>query len=131
LLEQVAYNYDAMPRPNSISLTAILMGLLITTGLVLIVAHTRLHVRAVFLALLVAIFGLSYFVIWSYWRGRNWARIAVLAWSVVSALDLITLAGHHPAKNPLIVEIWGLLGIFLIYWLNTRPIRQFFTRPKG
>jgi hypothetical protein len=118
-------------RPKSISLTAIFMGLLITTGLVLIVAHTRLHIRATFLVLLLTIFGVSYRVIWSYWRGRNWARIAVLAWSIVSVLNLITLAGHHPAKYPLLVAIWAVLGMFLIYWLNTRPIREFFTQPKG
>lgn len=120
-----------MPRPNSISLTAIMMGLLITTGLVMIVAHTQLQIRAAMLALTVTIFGVGYWVVWSYWNGRNWARMAVLAWSVLSVLDLITLAGHHPAKNPLLVAIWGLLGMFLLYWLNTRPIRQFFTQPKG
>ena len=86
--------------------------------------------RAGVLVLLIAIFGIGYCIIWFCWKGRNWARIAVLLISILSVLDLISLAGPR-TKNPVLVGIWGVFGAFLLYWLNTRPIRGFFTQSKG
>lgn len=50
--------------------------------------------------------------------------------SVLAVLNLIALPSPH-TKNPVLIAIWGLLGIFLLYWLNTQPIRQFFALPKA
>jgi hypothetical protein len=106
------------------------MAVLNTMGWVLVVAHRKSPIRAGVSVLLVAIFGIGYCIVWFYWKGRNWARITVLLTSILSVLDLISLASPR-TKNPVIVGIWGVLAVFLLYWLNTRPVRGFFRQSKG
>jgi hypothetical protein len=118
-----------MIRPHGLTLTALLMAALNTIGWVLIVIYRKPPMRTGFLALLIALFGIGYCIIWFYWKGRNWARIAVLLTSILSVLDLISLASPR-TKNPVIVGIWGILGVFFLYWLNTQPVRGFFTQSK-
>jgi hypothetical protein len=105
------------------------MGILNTLGWVFIVAQRKSPMRVGLSVLLIAIFGIGYCVVWFYLQGRNWARIAVLVMSVFSLLDLATLATSRP-KNTFLVGAWGLLGAFFLYWLNTRPIREFFGQSK-
>ncbi len=105
------------------------MAILNTIGWSLIVAHTKLQMRSGLLILLIVIFGAGYCIVWFYWKGRNWARIIVLLTSILSVVDLISLASPR-TKNPMIVAIWGMFGVFLLYWLNTRPVRSFFAQGK-
>jgi hypothetical protein len=119
-----------MTRPNGLIWTAVLMAILNTIGWSLIVAHTKAHIRIGLLLLLIVIFSIGYCVVWFYWKGRNWARIVVLLTSILSVVDLISLASPR-TKNPIIVAIWGVFGVFLLYWLNTRPVRSFFAQGKS
>jgi hypothetical protein len=119
-----------MTRPNGLTWTAVLMAILNTIGWSVIVARTKLHMRIGLFILLILIFGIGYCVVWFYWKGRNWARIVVLLTSIVSVVDLISLASPR-TKNPIIVATWGVFGVFLLYWLNTRPVRSFFAPGKA
>jgi hypothetical protein len=87
--------------------------------------HAHLHVfTTVFLVVLNII---EFVCIFYYARGRNWARIAVLLTSFLSILDLLRL-NHEDAPGRVVSAAWGLLGVFFLYWLNTRSVREFFKR---
>jgi hypothetical protein len=51
----------------------------------------------------------------------------VLLTSIVAILSLLQLR-HEDAPGQVIGIVVGLLGVFLLYWLNTLPVREFFTR---
>lgn len=80
--------------------------------------------------ILVPVFGfimlLGYVVLWYFWKGRNWARWLVLVTSGVALLNLPLLATASLIQNVVIVAE-AAMGVFLLYWLNTRAVRGFFT----
>ena len=80
-------------------------------------------------AILVPVCGLimilSYFVLWYFWKGRNWARWLVLVTSGVALFNLTGLATASVIQKA-IIGIEAVLGAFLFYWLNTRAVRGFF-----
>ena len=123
-----------MNRPRGLLLTAWIMVALNITAWILQYRPHPAH-RAPLHTFTVALFTLALVVIrigafvciFYYVRGRNWARIAVLLTSVLAILGLFRL--NHEATVDLISAVaWGILGIFFLYWLNTRPVREFFTR---
>jgi drug/metabolite transporter (DMT)-like permease len=67
----------------------------------------------------------AFICIFYYVQGRNWARIAVLLTSIVAILSLIQLR-HEDVPGQIIGTIVGLLGVFFLYWLNKRSVREFF-----
>jgi len=71
------------------------------------------------------IIGLSYVVLWRYWKGKNWARIVVLIGSVIVLLNLLAFPSASTLQRGALV-LRGLLAGFLLIWLNRRPAREFF-----
>ena len=74
--------------------------------------------------------GLGYVFVWFYWKGHNWARIAVLVTSVLAVLNL-RFVGRGNTISKVMVITEALLGIFLLWWLNTRQIRSYFARTRS
>jgi hypothetical protein len=72
-----------------------------------------------------AIIVVSYIVLWFFWNGRNWARILVLITSVLALLNLIWFNESGIAERCVIIAEF-MLAVFLLYWLNTRPIVSYF-----
>ena len=68
---------------------------------------------------------IGYVFIWFYWQGRNWARIAVLFTSVLSIYNL-RYWNDSSRMTQVMIGCEAALGIFLLYWLNTRRVRSFF-----
>ena len=71
------------------------------------------------------IIGLSYVVLWHYWKGKNWARIVVLIGSVIIVLNLLALPSASTLQMVALV-LRALLAGFLLIWLNRSPVREFF-----
>jgi hypothetical protein len=78
----------------------------------------------------------GYVVIWFYWQGRNWARIGALLYSGSSIFHLFSwnqLASLYPVVGMLSTPIHvrmaasAVLGAALLYYLNTRPVVEFFS----
>jgi hypothetical protein len=69
-------------------------------------------------------------VIWFYWQGENWARLCVSACSVLAILNLTEWNRPKPGVIVLLMHAMvaaeGILGLFLLYWLNTSKIRLWF-----
>jgi hypothetical protein len=67
----------------------------------------------------------AFVCIYYYVQGRNWARITVLLTSLLTILSVFTLR-HEAAIYRISGVAWTVLGAFFLYWLNTRPIRDYF-----
>ena len=91
-------------------------------------AHPSAHLH-VFTTIFLLVINIIVFVcIFYYVRGRNWARIAVLLTSILSILYLPLRWRQEDIPGHVISAAWGLLGIFFLYWLSTRSVREFFKR---
>lgn len=99
------------------------MGVLNLAGFVGL-KWTRHGVVAATIALIVA----GYFVLWYYWLGRNWARILVIVTSVLAVLDLAFIRHPYPSLNNSLLAVEALVGLFLLYWLNSKGVRVWFKR---
>jgi hypothetical protein len=78
------------------------------------------------------IVGGSYSVLWFFWKGRNWTRLCVLAISFVSVINLLSVIHPHGivVVYDSIVVAWAVLGTFLLYWLNSADVREWFKSQK-
>jgi hypothetical protein len=72
----------------------------------------------------------SFIVIGYFWLGRGWARWLVLAVSVLSLVVLVMWASLTAVEKATAV-FDALLGVWLLYWLNTGPVLAYFGRRAG
>lgn len=74
---------------------------------------------------------LELFIIRSYWKGEDWARVLVLIASFLLAVDAVSTLFEHDGSlvvamsHPVLFFRFALV-VFLLYWLNTRPLREWF-----
>jgi hypothetical protein len=68
---------------------------------------------------------LFFIVIWCLWNGRNWARITMLGISGVSLAGVL-LWSEFTLAEQISTVTWAVMGAFLLYWLNTKPIKEYF-----
>jgi len=69
--------------------------------------------------------------LWFYWNGRNWARWFVLFGIPFGNFDLLwSWSTSGPlAHFKVLTEI--ALYLFLLYWLNTRNVKTYFSGSKS
>jgi hypothetical protein len=72
-----------------------------------------------------SIAAISFVALWFFWQGRNWARILVLLTSVLSVIAPLIPVEETPLQRAITV-MDAALGVFLLYWLNTKPVKQYF-----
>lgn len=128
---------DEPSRPQGVGLTALALSALVAIYLIrnlLYLVGGNLTATVVFEQLLMCCGrGIELFFVWHYWRGQDWARIFVLLWSFATAArelsvlidrddSLISLMSHP------LTFFHALLACFLLYWLNTRPVRAWFKK---
>jgi hypothetical protein len=78
----------------------------------------------------VILISVGYLGLWFYWKGRNWSRWLVMIWSVVA---IWTLQDWHRWSGLAVhgmITVDAILGCFLLYWLNTKAVRQYFRESK-
>lgn len=113
-----------------------LLAVTVAMGVLNLTAFANLEwIQRFFVATLTAdifVVGVSYFVLWFFWKGRNWARLCVLAISFLSVLNLLSLINPHGVLliyNSIVVA-WAVLGTVLLYWLNLADVREWFKSQK-
>jgi hypothetical protein len=114
----------ANERPKGISESAFAVILFQLVGLVFVArAWTApLYTLVLTANVSLAIVGV---VAWFYWKGRNWARWLILFQAIFpSFLVLIRQSSNRPLA---ITVVDGMFGLFLLYWLNTKKVRAFFS----
>lgn len=119
------------PRPKGVSVTALIMIALCFPGFQMISSQlSPAGMAGYYAAGLVLAFEL--YAIWCYWNGRNWARVLVLA---VSLLNVAGALSSILDRNSSLLDLMGhplrfvqlALACFLLYWLNTRPLRAWYS----
>lgn len=135
---------EPLRRPTGVGVTACVVLVLVAIGGAADVHQALRGTLAVFLApehlaafvarSVVLIFEL--YLLWQYWKGREWARVVVLiaafavaAFGVSRLIDrdsTLTLLMSHPPDFLRLV-----LALFLLYWLNTPPVRAWFKRSSA
>lgn len=72
----------------------------------------------------------SFVILWFFWNGYNWARILVLLTSVLALANLalanLLSLGNSSNMQKAVILAEAALGIFLLYWLNTKLLRNYF-----
>jgi hypothetical protein len=120
-----------MNRPKGLNLSALAMSFCNVMLWLVSNPETRPHYLRV-LAFWTVLIGIGFVFIWFYWQGKNWARISVL---IVSAFCILNLRSWNSlTSNPYLrttpTQVFlasrALLGVVLLFWLNTRPVREFF-----
>jgi len=128
-----------MQKPTGITITTALMCLFLIIGIVITFARplpipansaaspsmiaTLVHVGVIVYTLIAAI------CIWFYWSGKEWARWVVMIDCLLVFISLRNI-GKAWGTSHLNAEITigqVLLAIFLLYYLNTAPIRAWFS----
>ncbi len=117
-----------MTRPKGLTLTAVLMCICNAMGW-FIIEWDKPHARAQFAVFTILILT-GYVFLWFYWKGRNWARIAVLLTSVLTIYNL-RYWHQSDASSRLMIASEAVLGMFLLYWLNTAAVREYFKTAAG
>jgi len=119
---------DAYQRPKGLTETAVLMSLTNALGW-LIVDWSNPHAATTFWLFTIFILA-GYFVIWFYWRGRNWARILVLLTSLLCLYNLRYFLRGGSIERVMIGSE-AVLAVFLLFWLNSRNVKSFFRASKN
>ncbi len=66
-----------------------------------------------------------FIVIWFYLNGYYWARILVIVFSLVAVWNLTSWM-HVTTFVRTVIALKAVLGLLLLYWLNTRPAKKYF-----
>lgn len=129
---------DAEPaRPQGVGLTALALGALIAfylvQSLLQLAGETHATRPALEPLLLCGARAIELVFVWQYWKGRDFARLFVLLWSLLAAARAIAfLADHNLDPTALMARplsfFQALLALFLLYWLNTAPLRAWFKK---
>jgi len=114
-------------KPKLINELTILMVVLNPTNYLFISDDLEYRNLELIVATIIIIFG--YWVLYKWWQGKNWARILVLITSVVAILNLSGVQNEILIQQILII-IQAVLGIFLLYWLNTKSVQEYFRIKK-
>lgn len=122
------------PRPQGLSITALIMLALCFPGVRLIAAQfSSQGTLGYYVGGGVLAFEL--YAIWCYWNGFNWARILVLAVSLLNAAGALSSIFEHNGVVQLMTQpvrvVQLALACFLLYWLNTRPLRAWYMNSLG
>lgn len=114
-------------KPKGLKETTIAMCIMNISGLVFIdeKMDSLDSIYMVFASVVLA----TYFVLWFYWKGKNWARMAVMLTGILAIANLLTLPSINNLANSLII-IESVFGAFMLWWLNTSEVRNYFRRSE-
>jgi hypothetical protein len=72
---------------------------------------------------------LWFWIYLNFWKGRNWARLLTVISSCTACL--LPFLPHRPTgavmQFYMVADI--IFCVYLIYWLNTKPLIRFFKAP--
>lgn len=132
-----------MQKPTGVTLASAIMAVFIVIGLVLGFTAALppspnpsvpagmmgmiMHVGAIVGALISAVF------VFFFYAGQNWARWVVMIYSVLVVVQLVfvmkTWNVSHAAAMISIAK--ALLAIYLLWYLNTPLVRDWYSAPKS
>jgi uncharacterized membrane protein len=111
-------------RPVGLTETSVAMSVTNAMGWA-IIDWSRPQALLTFIVFTLSII-IGYLVIWFYWKGKNWARIMILLGSVLALFNL-RLWNSSGRLERVMIGAEAALALFLLYWLNTRKVKAFFS----
>jgi hypothetical protein len=74
---------------------------------------------------------IALFAAWNYWKGKEWARAFFLVAAFLIAAEEISKIVDHDGSVVVVMShpilfFRFIAALFLLYWLNTRPLRAWF-----
>ncbi len=114
-------------KPKGLKETTVLMGIFNVAGLIFFDPNSKYLGIEIFL--FTALIAVSYLLLWYYWQGNNWARYLVISSSVLSFVNLFSIGKHSVGQSSLLIAE-AVLGLYLLWWLNTQPAKTYFGRSK-
>ena len=80
--------------------------------------------------------GIAAVCIWHYWKGRSWARLLVLLWSLGSVVRALSFLSEHNLDPAALMGrplrfFQAALGAALLYWLNTPKVRAWYKKSSA
>jgi len=118
-----------MSRPTGVSVTTVMMCATNALGF-FYVNWTRPHAMFTFVVFAILI-GIGYLVLWFFWNGRNWARWLVLLTSLLALWNLHYIGRPQIGRIRTVTILFEApIAVFLLWYLNLRPIRAWFRRQK-
>jgi len=118
---------EEVKRPKKLDTYTYLMGILNLTGYLFITGHEETKTIEYAIVTLIIIF--SYWCLYKFQRGYNWARILVIIASVLSIFNLIGIFISDLLVQ-LILIVEATLGACLLYWLSSEPVKTYFKTRK-
>jgi hypothetical protein len=110
-------------RPSSLPVAA---ALIVTRDIIAFISF-----RPAFRGATIASIASCIAVVYFFWRGKNWSRIAVLAISVISLLGLFFDLQQSDPVRTIAGVIHAVISIILLWWLNTSEMKSYFHRASG
>ena len=118
----------SLARPTGLRETTLAMCIMNIAGFVVVDLDAG-HVAFQVIALSIVIIA-TFFILWFYWKGKNWARTLVLIGAVIALLNLFGLPiANFQTKILIIIE--AAFALFILWWLNTANVRAYFSRAKS
>ena len=74
------------------------------------------------------VIAIGYVVLWYYYNGWKWARVAVMLTSFVILLNNYWAIGHVNSILKVVDIAQMLLAVFLLVWLNLSKAKAYFVR---
>ncbi len=110
-------------KPKGLKETTIIMCIFNICGFAFLDPLSRdFYIHIIFGILII---GFSYFVLWQYWKGKNWARILVIITSIIALINLIGFMEQNLIQK-IIVLSEAIFACYLLYWLNRKEIKSYF-----
>jgi hypothetical protein len=126
---------DPAARPKGVALTTLALAALTVIYLVRALLQLFSGTPAALPLELLHCLGLGVvlLLVWNYWKGQNWGRIFVLLTSFVIAVreisSFIDRNGDLASLMSRPLRFFNaILAVFLLYFLNTRPVRAWFKK---
>lgn len=113
-------------KPEKLKIVTILLSLFNLYGIIgLFFLNTAAEKFRVVAVATVVIVTISYIVIFFFWCGKNWARLLILLSALLSIPNIYNFQQFHIVSK-FVMSLEFLFALFLIYWLNTTPVKDFF-----
>jgi hypothetical protein len=81
--------------------------------------------RSTELIIISILIAFSFWILYKFNKGLNWARILVLITSVIALLNLIVILDYSIIAQ-IVILVEATLAIYLFYWLNTESVKKYF-----
>jgi hypothetical protein len=141
IAETVRYTRRIMQRPSGVSLTAALMVLFTLIGLLgtftAVVPATAAAATPFAVGGLMKVGGIvgsliGLLFVFLYWKGYGWVRWVVMIYCVLTLVSLLGIRKAMQMSHLIGVSdvLKALLALFLLYYLNTEPVKAWFNGPK-